>query len=95
MTRGMVIADYLWGAFFLLLILAALRTKKTQQRENVASRLSYTVIIALGFALMFWVNVGFGALDVRVAAAVRPGGDSWHRDYHCRAGVRGLGPACT
>jgi protein-S-isoprenylcysteine O-methyltransferase Ste14 len=65
MTRGMVMADYLWGAFFLLLILAALRTKKTQQRENVASRLSYTVIIALGLALMFWVNVGVGPLDVR------------------------------
>lgn len=65
MMRGMVIADCLWGAFFLLLILAALRTKKTQQRENVASGLSYTVIIALGFALMFWLNVGVGALDVR------------------------------
>lgn len=65
MTRGMVIAEYLWGAFFLLWILAAFRTKKTQQRENVASRLSYAVITALGFALMFWVNVGVGALDVR------------------------------
>lgn len=61
----MVIADYLWGAFFLFLILAALGTKKTQQSESVASRLSYTVIIALGFGLMFWVNVGVGALDVR------------------------------
>jgi protein-S-isoprenylcysteine O-methyltransferase Ste14 len=65
MTRGMVIADYLWGAFFLLLILGALRTKKTQQRENIASRLSYAVITALGLALMFWVNVGVGALDIR------------------------------
>jgi protein-S-isoprenylcysteine O-methyltransferase Ste14 len=65
MTHGMVIAEYLWGAFFLLWILAALRTKKTQRRENVASRLSYAVITALGFALMFWVNVGVGALDVR------------------------------
>lgn len=61
----MVIAEYLWGVFFLLWILAALRTKKTQHRENVASRLSYAVITALGFALMFWVNVGVGALDVR------------------------------
>lgn len=49
----------------MLLILGALGTKKTQQRENVASRLSYTVITVLGLALMFWVNVGVGALDVR------------------------------
>ncbi len=65
MTREMVIAEYLWGAFFALWIVAALRTKKTQRRENVASRLSYSVITALGFALMFWMNVGVGALDVR------------------------------
>lgn len=65
MTRGMMVADYLWGAFFLLLILAALRTKKSQQSENLASGLSYTVIVALGFALMFWVNVDVDALDVR------------------------------
>jgi protein-S-isoprenylcysteine O-methyltransferase Ste14 len=68
MTRGMVIAEYLWGAFFLLWMLAALRTKKTQQRENVASWLSYGVITTLGFALMFGGDVGAvgaGALDVR------------------------------
>jgi protein-S-isoprenylcysteine O-methyltransferase Ste14 len=65
MTHGMLIVDYLWGVFFLLLICAALRTKKTQRRENVASRLSYTVITALGLALMFWVNVGVSAMNVR------------------------------
>lgn len=61
----MLIADYLWGAFFLFLILAALRTKKTQQSESIVSRLSYTVMIAVGLGLTFWVNVGVGALDVR------------------------------
>jgi protein-S-isoprenylcysteine O-methyltransferase Ste14 len=50
---GMLICEYLWSAFFVIWIIWAIRTKKTQSRENVGSRLSYVVFAVIAFLMMF------------------------------------------
>lgn len=50
---GLRICFYLWCGWFIVWLLWAIGTKRTQARENVSSRLSYTVLTVLGFYLMF------------------------------------------
>lgn len=53
MTSGMSICGCLWMAFAVLWLVWALRTKPTQMRESVGSRLTYTVVTAVAFYIMF------------------------------------------
>jgi protein-S-isoprenylcysteine O-methyltransferase Ste14 len=48
-----LISGYLWTGFFIVWLLWAIRTKPTEQRESVGSRLSYTLLVAAGFYLLF------------------------------------------
>lgn len=48
-----LISRYLWVGFAVVWALWAIRTKRTEQRESVASRLSYSVLLMAGFYLIF------------------------------------------
>jgi protein-S-isoprenylcysteine O-methyltransferase Ste14 len=48
-----LISGYLWTGFFMVWLLWAIRTKPTERRETIGSRLSYTLLIAVGFYLLF------------------------------------------
>jgi len=50
---AMLICEVLWLAFLLAWLIGAIRTKPTQRRESVSSRLSYTVLNVVAFYLMF------------------------------------------
>jgi protein-S-isoprenylcysteine O-methyltransferase Ste14 len=50
---AMNICEILWVGFLVVWIIWAVRTKPTQMREGVSSRLSYTVINVVAFYLMF------------------------------------------
>lgn len=50
---AMQICDCLWVAFLVVWLIWAVRTKATQVREGVFSRLSYTIINVVAFYLMF------------------------------------------
>ena len=50
---GMAICEYLWIAFFVVWVIWAWRTKPTQVRENVGSRLSYVVFTVAAYVMMF------------------------------------------
>lgn len=59
-----LISGYLWTGFFIVWLLWAIRTKPTERRESVGSRLSYTLLIAAGFYLLvgypvwaFWLRL--------------------------------------
>jgi|SRR5579871_2015455 len=66
---GMPICWYLWCAWFAIWILWAISTKKTQQREAVSSRLSYTILTVAAFWLMFSNDVPRDWLRIRLFAA--------------------------
>lgn len=72
---GMTICAYLWVGWFAIWILWAIRGKRTQQREGVSSRLSYTVLNVAAFWLMFagdvkqqWLRTRLYALNPWVEA---------------------------
>jgi len=48
-----LISGYLWAGFAIVWLLWAIRTKPTEQRESVGSRLSYTLLLFAGFYLIF------------------------------------------
>jgi protein-S-isoprenylcysteine O-methyltransferase Ste14 len=48
-----LISGYLWTGFFIVWMLWAIRTKPTERRESVGSRLSYTLLVFAGFYLLF------------------------------------------
>lgn len=48
-----LIGKYLWVGFALVWALWAVRTKRTEQRESVASRLFYSLFLMAGFYLIF------------------------------------------
>lgn len=52
--QAMAICSYLWMAWLAIWLLAALRVKRTQQRESVSSRLPYVVLNLAAFWLMFF-----------------------------------------
>jgi protein-S-isoprenylcysteine O-methyltransferase Ste14 len=49
----MRICTYLWAVFLVVWVVMATRTKPTETREGVSSRLSYTVLTFAGAYLMF------------------------------------------
>ena len=67
--RAVTVCGSLWLAWFVIWLLWAIGTKKTQQREAVSSRLSYTILTVAGFWLMFSGDVPRDWLRVRLFAA--------------------------
>jgi protein-S-isoprenylcysteine O-methyltransferase Ste14 len=63
---GMTICACLWGVWLAIWIIWALRTKPTQRRESVSSRLSYAVLVVAGYWLIFGGDVPEGWLDIRL-----------------------------
>jgi protein-S-isoprenylcysteine O-methyltransferase Ste14 len=58
-----LISGYLWVGFVIVWTLWAIRTKPTERRESISSRLSYTLLVLAGFYLLFarrvwvpWLN---------------------------------------
>ena len=66
MSNGKVICDDLWLAFFVVWMLAALRTKRAAQRVEWGRRLTYVIPVLLGFALMFNDRWQIAWLDTRI-----------------------------
>ena len=48
-----LVCGYLWLAWLAIWMLLAIRTKRTQSREGISSRLSYMVLTVAAFFLMF------------------------------------------
>ncbi len=65
---AMTICGYLWEAFLLLWLIWAFKTKKTQVRESVSSRLSYMVLNVAAFYLMFSGDIPREYLRTRLFA---------------------------
>ncbi len=65
MAMGMLVCKYLWGAWVAVWLLWGLRGKRTQQRESVSSRLSYTVLNLAAFWLMFMDDIPQPWGDIR------------------------------
>jgi protein-S-isoprenylcysteine O-methyltransferase Ste14 len=57
---------YLWVGFFVLWMLWALRTKRTQNREGILSRLSYTIFVVAAYYLIFRYDVSASWLMTRI-----------------------------
>ncbi len=80
--NGLRICEGLWVTFFAIWLIFAFRTKPTQTRESVSSRLSYTLISVAAFYLTFsedvsreWLrlqlfplNIGWEMLGVVITA---------------------------
>jgi protein-S-isoprenylcysteine O-methyltransferase Ste14 len=66
---GMLICGYLWGAWAVVWLLWAMRTKRTQRREGVSSRLSYMILTIAAFFLMFSNDVPRDWLRIRLFGA--------------------------
>jgi protein-S-isoprenylcysteine O-methyltransferase Ste14 len=62
----MVVCEYLWGAFYALWLVWALRTKPTRTREGAGSRLSHVVPIVVAFVLMFARYISNGWLQIQI-----------------------------
>jgi protein-S-isoprenylcysteine O-methyltransferase Ste14 len=60
------ICSYIWLVFVVVWIVMALRTKTTQQRESVSSRLSYTVFVIAAFYLVFGREITQPWLRIRL-----------------------------
>ena len=65
----MRICGSLWAAFFLVWMIWAIRTKRTQTRESVSSRLPYTVLTVAAFYLMGTADISADWLRIRVFPA--------------------------
>ncbi len=59
---------YLWVTWFVIWLLWAIRGKRTQQREGVSSRLSYTILNVAAFWLMFADDIPRDWLRTRLYA---------------------------
>ena len=57
MIDGMRICSYLWLAFFVVWMIAALRTKRAIKRVSLLRRLYYTIPVVLGFYCLFSMDV--------------------------------------
>ncbi len=53
MITGMRICSYLWLLFFVVWMIAALNTKRTQERISPGRVLRYGIFVILGYSLMF------------------------------------------
>lgn len=64
--RGMSIVGCLWSAWFVIWLLWAIGTKKTQTRESFGSRIPYVAVnIAAGYT-MFSHDVAYGWMRLRI-----------------------------
>lgn len=61
------ICSALWLVFCLIWLVAALRTKRTEQREPLFSRLLYSPLVVLSFLLVFAKRMPFAWLWLRLA----------------------------
>lgn len=61
----MIICEVLWSAFYVVWLLWAIRIKKAERRESVATNFAHGVLAAAGFFLMF-VDIRVGWLHTRV-----------------------------
>jgi protein-S-isoprenylcysteine O-methyltransferase Ste14 len=50
---AMEVCEFLWVAFFIVWVIWGFKTKATQRREGLSSRLSYTVLTVIAYFLMF------------------------------------------
>ena len=66
---GISVCFYLWCAWLVVWLVLGIRTKKTQQREGISSRLSYMIFSFAAFYLMFSSDVPEGWLRTRLFAA--------------------------
>ena len=66
MINGKEICGYLWMLFFVVWMLAALRTKRTAQRVDWGRSLTYVIPVVLGFSLMFNDRWHLAWLDSRI-----------------------------
>lgn len=66
---GMSICGWLWIVFMVLWLIWALRTKPTQTREGVSSRLSYIVLTFAAFWAMFSSDMPQDWMRTRLFAA--------------------------
>ena len=66
MINGMKVCSNLWLTFFVLWILAGLRTKRTVQQVRWAQRLFYTIPAVLGFYCMFMMEIDIPWLQKRI-----------------------------
>lgn len=66
MTHAKEICGDIWLLFFVLWILAGLRTKRRLQAANLRSRLSYGIPVGIGFALLFSDRWGIPFLESRL-----------------------------
>jgi protein-S-isoprenylcysteine O-methyltransferase Ste14 len=65
-VSGMSICGHLWLGFFVIWMLWALATKRTQTRERFVSRIPYLVLTTAAFYAMFSHDVAFGRLRLRI-----------------------------
>ena len=65
MLSAMRLILWLWWAWGLCWLVAALRSKATQRREPLASRLAHVLPLALGAALIAWPQARWPALAWR------------------------------
>jgi protein-S-isoprenylcysteine O-methyltransferase Ste14 len=66
--NAMAICGLLWTAFLVVWLIWAFRTKQTQVREGVSSRLSYTILTVAAYYLMFADKVPREYLRARLFA---------------------------
>jgi protein-S-isoprenylcysteine O-methyltransferase Ste14 len=65
-VRGMTICGYLWSAFFVIWLLWAFTTKRTQTRESISSRIPYLIFTFTAFFIMFSRDVAYDWLRLRI-----------------------------
>ena len=63
---AMSICRYLWSAFFVIWLLWAVTTKRTQTRESFRSRLPYVIFTFAAFYAMFSRDGAFGWMGQRI-----------------------------
>jgi len=64
--NGMSICGYLWSAFFVIWLLWAFATKRTQTRESFSSRIPYVIFTVAAFYAMFSHDLSYGWLRLRL-----------------------------
>ena len=69
---GVLLCKYLWLTLFAIWLIGAIRTKQTQTRESLASRLSYNVLAVLGFYLALSTDVPVAWLRLSLFSGHQP-----------------------
>ncbi len=66
MINGMRVCAYIWLAFYILWLLAALRTKRAVQQVDWGKRFTYTLPVLLGYYCMFGMDLDVSWLQKRI-----------------------------